>query len=139
MSGAPDDGGKPWETQRRGMLLLVSSPSGAGKTSLSRRLVADHGDLILSISATNVDEFYTVRVAGLRELARAGNSMIAVDSNGANFSDPADRTKSRMTGEGGDKTTFRNGNTTLQFGNRQSSEPRGQTDRYFNPDVLMGR
>ena len=33
----------------------------------------------LSISATNVDEFYTVRVAGLRELARAGNSMIAVD------------------------------------------------------------
>lgn len=34
------------------MLLLVSSPSGAGKTSLSRRLVADHSDLMLSISAT---------------------------------------------------------------------------------------
>jgi guanylate kinase len=34
------------------MLLLVSSPSGAGKTSLSRRLVADHLDLVLSISAT---------------------------------------------------------------------------------------
>ncbi|MBI1220120.1 MAG: RNA degradosome polyphosphate kinase [Rhodobacteraceae bacterium] len=33
----------------------------------------------LSISATNVDEFYTVRVAGLRELARAGNSMLATD------------------------------------------------------------
>jgi guanylate kinase len=47
-----DDHAKPWETQRRGLLLLVSSPSGAGKTSLSRRLVADHGDLILSISAT---------------------------------------------------------------------------------------
>jgi guanylate kinase len=37
---------------RRGLLLLVSSPSGAGKTSLSRRLVADHADLALSISAT---------------------------------------------------------------------------------------
>ncbi|MDB5462274.1 MAG: guanylate kinase [Phenylobacterium sp.] len=51
VSGA-DDASKPWETVRRGMLLLVSSPSGAGKTSLSRRLVADHLDLILSTSAT---------------------------------------------------------------------------------------
>ncbi|MGA0604390.1 guanylate kinase [Phenylobacterium sp. VNQ135] len=34
------------------MLLLISSPAGAGKTSLSRRLVADHSDLELSISAT---------------------------------------------------------------------------------------
>ena len=50
--GSPDDSARPWETQRRGLLLLVSSPSGAGKTSLSRRLVADHLDLILSISAT---------------------------------------------------------------------------------------
>ncbi len=37
---------------RRGLLLVISSPSGAGKTSLSRRLVADHPDLALSISAT---------------------------------------------------------------------------------------
>jgi guanylate kinase len=38
--------------KRRGLLLIVSSPSGAGKTSLSRRLVADHADLALSVSAT---------------------------------------------------------------------------------------
>jgi guanylate kinase len=37
---------------RRGLLLVISSPSGAGKTSLSRRLVADHANLSLSISAT---------------------------------------------------------------------------------------
>ncbi len=48
----PDDHAKPWETTRRGLLLLVSSPAGAGKTSLTRRLVADHSDLTLSISAT---------------------------------------------------------------------------------------
>lgn len=47
-----DDHSKPWETTRRGLLLLVSSPAGAGKTSLTRSLVADHSDLTLSISAT---------------------------------------------------------------------------------------
>ena len=40
------------ERPRRGLMLVVSSPSGAGKTSLSRRLVADHSDLVLSVSAT---------------------------------------------------------------------------------------
>jgi guanylate kinase len=37
---------------RRGLMLMVVSPSGVGKTSLTRRLVADHPDLHLSISAT---------------------------------------------------------------------------------------
>jgi guanylate kinase len=51
--GHHDHHARPWETTRRGLLLLLSSPSGAGKTSLSRRLVADHLDnLKLSISAT---------------------------------------------------------------------------------------
>jgi guanylate kinase len=39
-------------TPRRGVLLIVASPSGAGKTSLCRRLMADHGNLELSISMT---------------------------------------------------------------------------------------
>jgi len=38
---------------RRGLLLVVSSPSGAGKTSLSRRLIENNaGQLELSVSAT---------------------------------------------------------------------------------------
>ncbi len=40
---------------RRGVMLIICSPSGAGKTSLSRRLVADHPELALSISCTTRD------------------------------------------------------------------------------------
>jgi guanylate kinase len=39
-------------TPRRGVLLIVSSPSGAGKTSLCRRLLSDHASLELSVSMT---------------------------------------------------------------------------------------
>jgi len=37
---------------RRGLMLVLSSPSGAGKTSISRRLLAEDDDLELSVSAT---------------------------------------------------------------------------------------
>ena len=37
---------------RRGLMMAISSPSGVGKTSLSRRLVADHPELELSTSCT---------------------------------------------------------------------------------------
>ncbi len=38
--------------RRRGILFVISSPSGAGKTTLSNRLRHTHDDLTLSISAT---------------------------------------------------------------------------------------
>jgi len=40
------------ERRRRGLLFVISSPSGAGKTSLSKRLLKNHPDIMLSISAT---------------------------------------------------------------------------------------
>ena len=39
-------------TPRRGVLLIVASPSGAGKTSLCRRLMAYHKNLELTVSMT---------------------------------------------------------------------------------------
>jgi guanylate kinase len=39
-------------SERLGLLLVVSSPSGAGKTTLCKRLMSDHPELALSISAT---------------------------------------------------------------------------------------
>ncbi|KAB7646512.1 guanylate kinase [Polymorphobacter fuscus] len=37
---------------RRGLMFVLSSPSGAGKTTLSRRLLEGDGDITLSVSAT---------------------------------------------------------------------------------------
>ena len=38
--------------ERRGLMLVLSSPSGAGKTTISRRLLAEDAGLELSVSAT---------------------------------------------------------------------------------------
>jgi len=38
--------------RRRGLMLALSSPSGAGKTTISRRLLADEPELEMSVSAT---------------------------------------------------------------------------------------
>ena len=46
-SGHPKDHG-----ERRGLMLVISSPSGAGKTSLARRLMKEFDDIKLSVSAT---------------------------------------------------------------------------------------
>ena len=42
-------------SERRGLMLVVSSPSGAGKTTLSRRLMAEDALMRLSVSATTRD------------------------------------------------------------------------------------
>ena len=38
--------------QRRGLMFILSSPSGAGKTTIARRLLAEDGEIKLSISVT---------------------------------------------------------------------------------------
>ncbi|MEO0399507.1 MAG: guanylate kinase [Pseudomonadota bacterium] len=40
------------DNARRGLMLILSSPSGAGKTTLSDRLLKGEDDLVLSVSAT---------------------------------------------------------------------------------------
>ncbi len=37
---------------RRGLMFVLSSPSGAGKTTMSRALLAEDGDITMSVSAT---------------------------------------------------------------------------------------
>ena len=38
--------------QRRGLMFILSSPSGAGKTTIAQRLLKEDGDIRLSVSAT---------------------------------------------------------------------------------------
>ncbi|HEY4273880.1 MAG TPA: guanylate kinase [Rhizomicrobium sp.] len=40
------------EMQRRGLMLVLSSPSGAGKTTLSRRVLENDAAIAMSVSAT---------------------------------------------------------------------------------------
>ena len=40
------------EMKRRGLMLVLSSPSGAGKTTISRRLLQSNSDIVMSVSAT---------------------------------------------------------------------------------------
>ena len=47
-----DTGNQPLTIQRRGLMLVLSSPSGAGKSTISRALLARHDDLTMSVSAT---------------------------------------------------------------------------------------
>ena len=49
-STAPDL--RPDLLHRRGLMLILSSPSGAGKTTIARRLLAADGHIAMSVSAT---------------------------------------------------------------------------------------
>ncbi len=42
----------PSEISRRGLMLVLSSPSGAGKTSIAREILLLDPDLVMSVSAT---------------------------------------------------------------------------------------
>jgi guanylate kinase len=54
MSGMTARGGDPQRNAvaRRGLMLVLSSPSGAGKTTLSRRLLEEDSRVSLSVSVT---------------------------------------------------------------------------------------
>ena len=67
--------------QRRGLMLVLSSPSGAGKTTLSRRLLQTDGFIVMSVSETTrskrrneVDgsDYHFVNEADFLKHAKAG-------------------------------------------------------------------
>ena len=82
---------------RRGLLLIVSSPSGAGKTSLCRRLMADHAELVLSVSVTTrqprpgeIDgrEYHFVTPEGFQEMVAQDTLLEWAEVHGARYGSP---------------------------------------------------
>ena len=50
------DYGSPFRIRRRGLMLVLSSPSGAGKTTISRTLLEREDNLAMSVSVTTRDK-----------------------------------------------------------------------------------
>lgn len=51
-NNAIENQGAPVQIARRGLLYILSSPSGAGKTTLARQLLAADADIAMSVSIT---------------------------------------------------------------------------------------
>lgn len=72
------------EMQRRGLMYVLSSPSGAGKTTITRALLKDNTELIPSISATtrprrpgevHGQDYYFVDIADFNAMIEAGKML----------------------------------------------------------------
>ena len=48
--------GSPFNICRRGLMLVLSSPSGAGKTTISRAMLERDTNLVMSVSVTTRDK-----------------------------------------------------------------------------------
>ena len=46
------EGAKPFQIERRGLMLVLSSPSGAGKSTISRAILESDPDISMSVSVT---------------------------------------------------------------------------------------
>jgi guanylate kinase len=93
MAGAQNDRA----IARRGLMLVLSSPSGAGKTTLSRKLLADDPNVELSISVTTrakrsgeVEgrDYHFIDRTRFDRLARAGELLESAEVFGHRYGTP---------------------------------------------------
>jgi len=89
--------GKDKAIARRGLMLVLSSPSGAGKTTLSRKLLAEERGLELSISMTtrakrrgevNGRHYHFIHAKQFEKLARAGDLLEHAEVFGNRYGTP---------------------------------------------------
>lgn len=70
--------------KRRGLMYVLSSPSGAGKTTITRALLKQNANMMISISATtrarragevHGQDYYFVDIAGFNEMVEHGDML----------------------------------------------------------------
>ncbi|MBU92262.1 MAG: guanylate kinase [Rhodobiaceae bacterium] len=86
--------------RQKGVMIIISSPSGAGKTTLTRKLVSDLKNAVLSISVTtrkkrdNEEEglhYYFVDDDVFTQMVDEGNLLEHANVFGFNYGTPKDR------------------------------------------------
>ncbi len=93
------------EFQRRGVMLVLASPSGAGKSSISRALFEDDPNIALSVSVTTrprrTDEidgkhYHFIDVETFRRMRADGELLESAEVHGNFYGTPRSRVEERL-------------------------------------------
>jgi guanylate kinase len=85
---------------KKGLMVIISSPSGAGKTTLTRKIISDMEDTVLSISVTtrkkrpNEQEglhYYFINDSTYNQMVKDGNLLESANVFGFNYGTPKDK------------------------------------------------
>lgn len=94
------------EVKRRGVMLVLASPSGAGKSSISRALFADDPHIALSVSVTTrarrTDEidgthYHFIDVPTFQRMRDAGELLESAEVHGNFYGTPRARVEERLS------------------------------------------
>ncbi|HEY0854025.1 MAG TPA: guanylate kinase [Devosia sp.] len=91
---------------RRGVMLVLASPSGAGKSSISRALFSDDPNIALSVSVTTrarrTDEidgthYHFIDVAAFEKMRAEGELLESAEVHGNFYGTPRSRVEERLS------------------------------------------
>jgi guanylate kinase len=94
------------EFTKRGVMLVLASPSGAGKSSISRALFEDDPNIALSVSVTTrarrTDEiegkhYHFIDIAEFHRMQAAGELLESAEVHGNFYGTPASRVEERLS------------------------------------------
>ena len=94
------------ELQHRGVMLVLASPSGAGKSSISRALFAEDPHIALSVSVTTrarrTDEidgvhYHFIDVATFEKMGAEGELLESAEVHGNFYGTPRSRVEERLS------------------------------------------